>query len=170
MINNLCSLLSHLAGLHPSGTHGSKQNLKKHVLLLLDPRSGFQMPNNTRTSRASQCSTGTQIATSRDWLYRGGGKTAGRRRGGNGWWARKWDSSCPNHKSESVSFHCRSLKCINEKTHIHTLHTQPCISVNTLMYRFVDQHAEPHTRTEPQVCGVYLAGLSTLCSPLAPLW
>lgn len=86
----------------------------------LTPGLSFACQNNTRMNCVSQCSQGTQIATPRSRLFRGGEKTAGRRRGGNGWWARKWDSSCPNQKSESVSFHCGSLKCINQRTHTHT--------------------------------------------------
>lgn len=40
----------------------------------LTPGLGLACQNNTRTSRASQCGSGTQIVTSRSRHYRGEGK------------------------------------------------------------------------------------------------
>lgn len=40
----------------------------------LTPGLGLACQNNTRTSRASQCRSGTQIVTSRSRRYRGEGK------------------------------------------------------------------------------------------------
>lgn len=106
-------------------------------MLLLDPWSGLSMPKQYQDEPSFPVHPGN---TNRNFqkvnTTEERGSCRGRRRKNSRtkkrWkWvvARKLDSSCSNHKSESVSFHCRSSRSINQDTltHSHThANTQTC--------------------------------------------